>query len=98
MSNVVSLRAAQYRRGSTSQYPPETVGADIAELACRVTGLRSKAQEEICNSILMLDLAAQHAHQIAKRISDPAAKRNFYADIATIERMLKSARDMALKL
>lgn len=94
MSNVVSLRA---RRTSTFPHPPETVGTS-AELACLVSGLRSKAQEEISNSILMLDLAAQHAYQIAERISDPAAQRKFYADIATVERMLKSARDMALKL
>jgi hypothetical protein len=46
----------------------------------------------------MLDLAAQHARQIAKRVCDPEMKENFDAQIATIEQLLQLARDMALEL
>lgn len=98
MSNVVSLRDTQYGRASRLPCPPETFDSDIAGLACRVTGLRSKAQEEICHSILMPDRAAQHARRIAERICDPAVKKNFDASIATIEQLLGIARDKALKL
>jgi hypothetical protein len=80
--------------------PPlsETVDADIAELICRATGLRSKAKAEICHSILMLDLAAKHGRQIAERVCDSAVKENFNTDITTIEQLLQVARNMALRL
>ena len=67
MSNVVSFRRAQ-SRAPILPCSPETSGA---ELACRVAELHSGAKEEIYRSILLLDLAAQHARQIAKRVYDP---------------------------
>lgn len=97
MSNVVNLRVAQ-SRASTLPPPSETFGADIADLVSRILGLQSKAKEEISHSILMLDIAAQHARQIAKQICDPAVKENFSAHVATIEQLLQLARGMALKL
>jgi len=92
MSNVVRFRACRLRP------PPETFDADIAELVSRVTGLRSKAKNEIFQSILLLDLAAQRARQIAEQIDDPAVKENFNANITTIEHLLQLARGMALRL
>jgi hypothetical protein len=76
----------------------ETAGVDAFELATRVTGLQSKAKESIRQSILMLDLAAQHARQLATRLRDPAAKASFDAHIMTIEQLLQLARDMTMKL
>ena len=46
----------------------------------------------------MLDLAAQHAREIAKLASDPAAKKSFDEHISMIERLLQLAREMAFKL
>jgi hypothetical protein len=46
----------------------------------------------------MLDLAAQHAREIAARLMDPTARKNFNEHIATIERLLQLAREMAFKL
>jgi hypothetical protein len=46
----------------------------------------------------MLDLAARHAREIASRLTDPTARKNFDEHIATIERMLQLAREMALKV
>lgn len=97
MSNVVSFRVAR-SRASTLPPPPETFDTNIAELVSRILGLQSKAKEDISHSILMLDLAAQHARQIARQICDPAMKQNFNAHVATIEQLLQIARDMALKL
>ena len=92
MSNVVSFRSSRLRPA------PETFDADIDEMATRVTGLLSKAREEIAQSILMLDLAAQHARQIAKQIGDPTVKENFDANVTIIEQLLQAARSMALRL
>jgi hypothetical protein len=94
MSNVVSFRIAQSR----VPIPPRLPRTSDTELASRVAELHSGAKEEIYRSILMLDLAAQHARQIAKRVCDPEMKENFDAQIATIEQLLQLARDMALEL
>lgn len=61
-------------------------------------GMQSKAKEEILRSILLLDLAAQHARQIAKRTDDPASGKSLDAQVTTIEQLLQIARGMALKL
>jgi hypothetical protein len=53
---------------------------------------------DIGNAILMLDLAAQHAREIAMRVSDPSAKKDFDEHISIIERLLELAREMAFKL
>ena len=99
MLNVVYFRERAPRsRGSRLQHPPASIGADISEMASRIAGLQSKARREIHHAILMLDLAAQHARQIAKSICDPAARKNFDEHISTIEQLLQVARDMALKL
>jgi len=99
MLNVVDFRERAPRsRRSEYQRPPATVEADTSELACRLTRLQSKAKGKIQDSVFMLDLAAQHARQIAKRISDPAVKRGFDEHVSIIEQLLQIARDMALKL
>ena len=85
-------------RGSRSPRPSARIGADTSELVLRIDDLQSKAKGEVCKAVLMLDLAAQHAHQISKKIRDPAAKQDFEAHISSIEHLLQIARDMAVKL
>jgi hypothetical protein len=100
MLNVIRFRKrAPISAGPGRRRPPadEDVKADIAELSSRVTVLKSKARSEIGNAILMLDLAAQHAREIADRLSDPSAKECFDEHISIIERLLELARDMSLK-
>ena len=79
-------------------YQTETAGLDAFDLARRVTGLQAKAKEDIRQSILMLDLAAQHARQLATRLRDPTTKASFETHIETIEQLLQLARDMTVKL
>jgi hypothetical protein len=99
MLNVVDFRERAPRsRRSKYERPPANVGTDISELASRFTRLESKAKGEIQNAVLMLDRAAQHARQIAKRISDPTVKRTFDEHVSIIEQLLQIARGMALKL
>ena len=92
MSNVVRFRATQSRASTLSEE------IDVAQLDSRITDLQSKAKDEICRCILLLDLAAQHARQIAKRVHNPAVRQDFNANITAIEQLLQFARDMALKL
>jgi hypothetical protein len=99
MLNVIEFRKrASISPGPRQQRPPTNAEADIAELAFRVAGLQSRAKDEIGNAILMLDLAVQHARGIAIRVSDPSTKKGFDEHIATIERQIELAREMALKL
>lgn len=77
------------------------VRSDHPEIACvasSIVGLQLRAKGEIGNAILMLDLAAQHAHEIARLASDSAARKNLDQNIAIIERLLDLAREMTFKL
>ncbi len=99
MLNVIDFRdkASRWCR-PRRQHQPANVDADISELAFRVTRLQSKAKGEIDNAVMMLDLAAQHARQIAKRACDPKVRGDFDEQIATIDQLLQIARTMALNL
>jgi len=99
MLNVIEFRKrAPSSLGPRQQRPPADVETGGAELTRCVSGLRSKARGDIDNAILMLDLAAQHAREIAMRVPDASAKKNFDEHIAMIERLIKLAREMASRL
>ena len=87
MRNVIEFRKrAPSSIGPRQQRPPADVEPG-AELTRCVRGLRSK-----------LDLAAQQAREIAMRVPDASAKKNFDEHIAMIERLIKLAREMASRL
>jgi hypothetical protein len=99
MLNVIEIRERAPRSdGSRLRCEPTSAGADIAELARRITSLHSRARGEIDDAVLMLDLAAQHARLIAKQVGEFSARNDFDDHIATIDRLLRIARQMALKL
>ena len=99
MLNVLEFRKREPRFSeSTARPPAANSSVDIAALASRIIGLQSEAKGEIGNAVQMLDLAARHAREIASRLVDPNARKNFDEHIAMIERLLRLAREMALKL
>jgi len=99
MLNVLDFRRREPPASrSTARVPAANTNVDIAALATRITGLQSEAKGEIGNAVLMLDLAARHAREIAARLADPTARKNFDEHIATIERLLQLAREMTFKL
>lgn len=76
MLNVLEFRKRESRCSeSTAQPPAANTNTDIAALASRIVGLQSKAKGEIGNAVLMLDLAAQHAREVAARLPDPTARK-----------------------
>jgi hypothetical protein len=99
MLNVLEFRKREPRSSkSIAQQLAANTNVDIAAQVSRITGLQSRAKGEIGHAVLMLDLAAQHARDIAARLVDPMAKKNFDEHIAMIERMLQLARELAFKL
>jgi hypothetical protein len=99
MLNVIDFRKRAPRATELSAQPPAAnANVDIAELASRIIGLQSRAKGEIGNAVLMLDLAAQHAREIAARLPDSPAKKNFDEHITMIEQLLQVAREMTFKL
>ena len=99
MLNVIEFRKRSSRPiESSAQRPVTAAGSDVSELTSRITALQLQAKGEIGNAILMLDLAAQHAREVARRISDPATKKSFDGHITVIEQLLQRAREMAFKL
>jgi hypothetical protein len=97
MLNVLEFRERAPRSGE-DECRPANADAAIADLASRITSLNARARGEIDDAVLMLDLAAQHARQIERRLCDSSARKDFDEHIATIERLLQIAREMALKL
>ena len=95
--NVVEFcpRAARLRQSEAQVRP---ANPDIAVLASSIVELQSRAKGEMSNAILMLDLAAQHARQVASLMPDPDVRKDFEEDISMIEQLLDVARAMALKL
>ncbi len=99
MLNVTDFREKAPRsREREGQRQPASVDADIADLASRITSLHAQARGEIDSAVLMLGLAAQHAREIEKRMCGPSVRNDFGEHIATIERLLQIAGEMALKL
>jgi hypothetical protein len=99
MLNVLEFRKREPRSaGSAALLPAASNNLDLVALASRITGLQSRARGEVDHAILMLDLAAQHSREIAARLADPTARRNFDEHVAMIEGMLQLAREMAFKL
>ena len=99
MLNVLEFRKMERRSSASTARPPAaSANIDIAALASRITDLQSEAKGEIGNAVLMLDLAARHAREIAARLADPTSRKKFDEHIAMIERMLRLAREAALKL
>ena len=97
MSNLVDFRRARRLRCSSSPDAVKAANFDI-EPASPNAASTAFTVEEIRRSILMLDLATQHARLVVTRIPDPQARQILIAQIETIERLLQLARDMTLKL
>jgi hypothetical protein len=60
--------------------------------------VHSRAKAEVNKSILLLDLAAQHAREIGTLITDPDNRRAFEVHIDAIEEAIQIARQRALDL
>jgi hypothetical protein len=97
MSNVVELQRVPRRQcapvpgtASACKFDPD-VAPPSAEWCAR-------AIEQIHNSVLLLDLAAQQAHVMTMRISDTQVQRKLIGQLAIVENLLQVVRDMARKL
>jgi hypothetical protein len=80
---------------------PKSRAATVAiapDLVSRIGGLRSRLKTEIGKVVFLLDLAALHAQEIAKKIGDPDARKIFNKPTASIERSLQVALDRAREL
>lgn len=97
MSKVVDLRTVQHLRCASP--PNEAKAPDIdLDVASPIVVWRVILVEEVRNSVLLLDLAAQRARLMAARILDQQARQNLIGQIETVERQLQLARDMARRL
>jgi len=99
MLNVLQFQKSAPRdRGTTPGRAPASAETDIAKQVSRVSGLQSKARQEIDRAVLMLEVAVQHARELAKQMHDPSVRETFDEHISMIEQLLRFARGLALKL
>jgi len=97
MTNVVDFQTRPRRARAPA---PRLGGAGSAtqDRTSRVRGVHSRAKAEVNKSILLLDLAAQHAREIGTLITDPDVRRAFEVHIDAIEEAIQIARQRALDL
>jgi hypothetical protein len=87
MTNVIDFQTRPRRPGA-----PRCADPAIQDRTSRIRGLHSPAKAEVDRSILLLDLAAQHAREIESRIADPDIRRAFEMHIDAIEEAIQIAR------
>ena len=93
MSNVVELQRVP--RLLCASPPSEAMARDLdLDVASPMGVWRAVVVEEVRNSVLLLDLATQHARLMTERVFDEQARQNLIGKIETIERQLQRARDM----
>jgi hypothetical protein len=96
MSNVVDLRKEQHLRCASSLGTASACKSD-PDVASPSAEWCARTVKQIQHSVLLLDLAAQHAH-LTTRISDQQVQRKLIGELAIVENLLQVARDMARKL
>lgn len=97
MTNVIDFQTKP-RHAFASARRSAGAGPAIQERTSRVRGLHSQAKAEVYKSILLLDLAAQHAREIEARLTDPDVRRAFEVHVDAIEEAIQIARERALDL
>lgn len=97
MSNLLKFPTPSHPQRASSAGASLACGPD-ADPTSPDAEWRTKAIEQIRNSVVMLDLAAQHAHVMASNISDLQVRRNLICQIEIIEKLLLVARDMTRQL
>jgi len=97
MANVINFYSKLRRADAPA---PRSRGADatVQGRSPLVRGLQSRVKADVYKSIMLLDLAAQHAREIETRITDPAVKRAFEVHVDAIEDAIQIARERALDL
>jgi len=98
MARIISLQSARLRHAESEQHCPKTISDEACETAAVQAGQPSIHRAEVRRAMLLLDIAVQHARLLVQNISDPVRRENFEAQMATIERLLQLARDLASKL
>ena len=97
MPNVVDLRRVQHLRCATPS--GEASARDLAhDVPSPIVVWHAMVIEEVRNSVLLLDLAAQRARLMAGRILDDQSRQNLIGQIEAVEQQLHVARDMARRL
>ena len=98
MVNVVKFHEEASRRRRNTNYGQELATAEISGLKDHFRNLQFKAKAELRDAILLLDLAAQQAHQLIRAINDPALKKLLKHDLSIIEELLQLARGKTSQL
>lgn len=98
MSKILRFPIAPREQGAAWTSAALATARELLETDAESLALRPNAREELNYAIWMLDLAAQHARQITKRLPDPIAQARFDVQIDTVEQLIHIARDMTEKL
>jgi hypothetical protein len=94
MTNVIDFQTKP-RRGRALAPPSGGAGLALHDRGEPVRGRQLRVKAEVCKSIMLLDLAAQHAREIETRVTDPEVRRAFGRHVDAIEEAIQIARENA---
>ena len=97
MSNIVEFSPRTSRSRVAALAAEQGQAANIGLARC-VEQPRSTVAKEISNVILLLDLAAQHAREIAVKVDDPEIRQAINSHVTSIEASLLIARGHVVSL
>ncbi|GLH77518.1 hypothetical protein SSBR45G_24260 [Bradyrhizobium sp. SSBR45G] len=91
MSNVIPFRArtVSFRAGSRAAHAEAVVA--VAKGRCDPT--RPGARNDLWKTVILLDLALQHARELAELITEERAQRMFERHLTSIAYSLQIARE-----
>ena len=96
MADIVAFRARTSSAHANISDRSDALPA--ADDGCGRSRPASVVKAEIRKTIILLDLALQHAWEISRAISDPAVRAVFDRHIGSIEQSLQIARDRIVEL
>ena len=84
MAQVIPLREARRARAQREPYPSKAGHMGVTADIHRAIGL--------------LEFGAERAHLLVRKVPDPFQRKNFEAQLATIEKLIQVARGLAMSL
>jgi hypothetical protein len=95
MADIVSFRAST--SSARANISDRSDALPVVDDGCGRSRAESLAKAEIRKTIILLDLALQHAWEISRAIGDPAVRAVFDRHMGSIEQSLQIARDRVVE-
>src|SRR5581483_2039759 len=98
LSKKLSLKTMQHLRTEREPGSRNAIDARTRNAPCDNASQQLLLKQEVFHTILLHNIAVQHARLFLKDVSDPTQRESLAAQITTIEEQLKLVWEIASKL